>query len=122
MRRVIVAGSRHFNNYNYVSGVLDALIQEDDIIINGLAPGVDTLALWKSNKRGQKLEKFPADWDKYGRAAGPIRNEKMAKVATHLIAFWNGKSKGTKSMIDLAKKYNLDIKIIYYDKIKSKTS
>ena len=60
---------------------------------------------------------FPADWDKYGKGAGYIRNQEMAKYSEldgALIAFHNGKSKGTKSMIALAKKYNLLVRIVGY--------
>ena len=57
---------------------------------------------------------FPADWDKYGKAAGYKRNEEMARNADALIAFWDGKSRGTKHMIDLAKKYDLQARIVMY--------
>lgn len=46
------------------------------------------------------VKRFPADWDRHGRAAGPIRNCQMAQYADALIAIWDGKSRGTKNMID----------------------
>ena len=66
------------------------------------------------------LKKFPANWDLYGKRAGYIRNEQMAKYAMSdnsygvLIAFWDGKSRGIKHMIDLANKYGLEIHIVNY--------
>lgn len=65
-------------------------------------------------KEDLQLNTFPADWNKHGRAAGPIRNEEMAQYADALIAFWDGKSRGTKSMISLATEYSLKIKIHHY--------
>lgn len=55
------------------------------------------------------LKKFPAEWDKYYKAAGPIRNQKMAEYANALIAVWDGKSTGTKDMIERAKACGLKI-------------
>ncbi|MBR6510506.1 MAG: hypothetical protein IKT38_07870, partial [Clostridia bacterium] len=57
------------------------------------------------------VEKYLADWEKYGKSAGPIRNKQMAEVSDYVICFWDEKSKGTKSMIDYAKKLNKPIKI-----------
>lgn len=58
---------------------------------------------------------FKADWDKHGKAAGFKRNTEMAKYADALIAFWDGKSKGTKHMIDTAKSHNLKVRVIAYN-------
>lgn len=58
-----------------------------------------------------KLKLYPADWKKYGSSAGYIRNDEMAKYADCLIAFWDGKSKGTKHMIDLAVKRKIKVKL-----------
>ena len=66
------------------------------------------------------LSRFPADWDKYGKSAGYRRNVEMAKFAIEdqnkglLIAFWDGKSRGTKWMIDIAKRYGLDVEVVQY--------
>lgn len=62
-------------------------------------------------ENGFKVEKYPSEWNKYGRAAGPKRNEQMAQVADYVICFWDGKSHGTKSMINYAKQYGKKIKI-----------
>lgn len=123
MTRVIIAGSRYFNDYNKMLNTLDELgihlINTIDPIeiISGHAPGADTLGEKFAKYYGYPLKIFPADWDTYGRAAGPIRNEQMAKYAAEadrgmLIAFPIGSSKGTRNMIKLAKQYGLEIEVI----------
>lgn len=57
---------------------------------------------------------FPADWD-LGKRAGPIRNAQMAEKGTHLLAFWDGESNGTKNMISEAKKRNLEVRVVRFD-------
>jgi hypothetical protein len=57
---------------------------------------------------------FKADWDKHGKAAGPIRNQQMAQEADGLIAFWDGKSRGTKDMIQKALNYGLETHVYRY--------
>ena len=61
------------------------------------------------------MELFPADWKKYGKSAGYVRNSEMAEVAESLIAFWDGKSRGTKNMIDIAKNKGLKVRIVNYE-------
>lgn len=76
-------------------------------IVSGMARGVDSLACEVAAEKPRWFVKsFPANWDKYGKAAGPIRNEQMAKYADYLIAVWDGKSHGTKNMIEQMKKVN----------------
>ena len=64
------------------------------------------------------IKQFPADWDTHGRSAGYKRNIQMGHYGTHLLAFWDGKSKGTGSMIDIALRYGLWVKVIYFGKHK----
>ena len=78
-----------------------------------MAPGVDTLAVRWANYHGYPLKEFPADWNKYGKAAGYRRNVEMAEYADLLIAFWDGKSPGTKHMIDIMKSKGKHGKIVY---------
>ena len=123
MTRVIIAGSRQFNDYKLMLNTLDEfgvhLINTIDPveIISGHAPGADTLGEKFAKAYGYPLKIFPAEWNKYGKAAGPIRNEKMAKYASGadrgiLIAFPVGESRGTRNMIKLAEQYGLEIHII----------
>lgn len=114
MFRVIVAGSRSFDDYAILEETLDYLFQNitDNIqIVCGKARGADTLGEQYAHDRGYDIRYFPADWDHYGKSAGYRRNELMAQNADALVAFWDGESRGTKHMIDLAKKYHLKVRI-----------
>lgn len=115
--KVIIAGGRDFNDYKFLFEKCDNILsgQKDVEIVSGAARGADELGEKYAKEKGFKIKLFPADWDKYKKAAGYIRNKQMAEYADSLIAFWDGKSKGTKHMIDLAEKYNLNIRIIRYD-------
>jgi hypothetical protein len=68
-----------------------------------------------AKEEGFDLEIYPAQWDKYGKSAGFRRNEQMAKIADALIAFWDGKSHGTKHMIDIMNEKNLQVKVVEYE-------
>lgn len=115
--RIIVAGGRKFANYRLLAETVDSLFEyasEGAVIISGGAKGADRLGEIYASSRGFVVEKFPADWDKYGKSAGYRRNEQMAEVATHLVAFWDGESKGTGHMIDIAARKGLDVTVIIY--------
>lgn len=113
--KVIIAGSRNYNDYEKLEKVVDhilGLFKGDVIIISGCARGADTLGIEYAERNNLPVKLIPADWDKYGKSAGYLRNEEMAKEADALIAFWDGKSKGTKHMIDLAKEQGLGTSVI----------
>jgi hypothetical protein len=113
MNKLIIAGSRHFKDKQFIFSEIDKFINgEKFIIISGGTRGVDNIGEQYAKERGLSTVLVKPDWDKYGKAAGPIRNEQMAKFATHCILFWNGKSKGSKSMKNLAIKYNLVLREI----------
>ena len=116
IKRVVIAGCRDYNNYTeakeFIDFCLSDLIKENDIvIISGCASGADLIGERYAKENGLRVEKYPADWQAYGRSAGPRRNRQMAEASDFVICFWDGKSKGTKSMIDYAKKYSRPIKI-----------
>ena len=125
LNKIIIAGSRIINNYNLVEQSIKESGFKIDEIVCGMANGPDLLGKQYGIKNNIPIKEFPAQWDdltqkpciirygkwqnKYNACAGYIRNEEMAKYSTHLILIWDGKSKGSKSMLDLAKKYNLII-------------
>jgi len=120
--RVIIAGSRTFNDYALLMQTISdhfpvETTLSDIEIVSGTARGADQLGERFAHECNFICTRFPADWDKYGSSAGYRRNEQMAKYATHLIAFWDGESRGTKHMIDLATKYNLRVRIIDFQPI-----
>ena len=115
--KIIVAGSRCFNDYNKLSKVLDEYIGTKCgvKIISGGARGADLLGERYAIEHGIEVERHPAEWDKYGKFAGLKRNEDMARSVGEsgiLFAFWDGISRGTGAMIKYAKKYGLEIHII----------
>ena len=114
--KVIIAGSRSFTNYQFLYLRCSFFIgaHEDITIVSGTARGTDRLGERFAKAKGFRIERFPADWDKYGKRAGYVRNEIMAKHADCLIAFWDGKSKGTKHMIDLARKHGLKVRVVRF--------
>lgn len=117
--KVIIAGGRDFSNYELLQEKCDHLLRNKLLthnveIVSGCARGADALGIKYAEELKLNVLKFPADWEKFGKRAGYLRNEQMAEVADVLIAFWDGKSKGTKHMIDLADKYKLFVRIIHY--------
>lgn len=110
--KTIIAGSRSIKEYHIVAGIIDNLPWTITEVISGAAPGVDTVgANWAINRR-IPLISMPADWDTHGKAAGYIRNEKMAKEADACLIIWDGISKGSKHMIDIAVKQGLHLCVV----------
>lgn len=118
--KVIIASSRGFSNYKLLHEQCNKFLREkrkthNIIIISGGAHGADKLGEKYSQDEGFALEVFKANWDKYGKSAGFRRNEQMGEVADALIAFWDGKSHGTKHMIDIMNNKNLEVRVINYE-------
>ena len=108
IKKIVVAGCRDYTDYESAKPKLDEIIapiasEHTVVIISGDCRGADKLGERYALENGFRIERHPADWDRHGRAAGPIRNREMAKVADYVICFWDGKSRGTKTMIDYAK-------------------
>lgn len=107
--RVLVCGGRDYKNRTHLFNVLDAVHQEQPItvLIEGEAPGADQLAALWASSRGVELLPFPADWGRYGDAAGPIRNTQMLiEGRPELVVFFPGKN-GTADMVAKARKHKV---------------
>lgn len=118
--RVIIAGSRSFNNYELLKQKTDYLLSSVSVnheihIVCGGARGADELGAQYAREKGFIVDLFPADWDKYGKSAGYRRNVQMAENADAVIVFWDGKSRGSKHMIDTAKEKALPYRVIRYN-------
>ena len=129
--KVIVAGSRSFADFELMCQKLDRILQhQTDIeIVSGTANGADKLGEQYAKLRGYPVKLFPADWEDmsepgiakrrsdgavYNALAGHKRNEQMAKYADACVIFWDGKSKGSKDMYDLAGLHGLKRRIIEF--------
>ena len=116
MLKVVISGCRNYNNYKEAKEFLDDFFGKPEItgeitVISGACKGADMLGERYAAEMGYNIKRFPAEWTKYGRAAGPIRNEKMVDECDYLISFWDGKSKGTKDIIGCALKQGKPVKI-----------
>lgn len=109
--RTIVAGGRNVTDYRVVLNAMDIIGWTPTVIISGNANGVDKLGERWAKENVVVTEIFPANWDKYGKSAGYIRNDLMAKEAEALLLIWDGKSKGSGHMLMLAIKYKLKIMV-----------
>lgn len=123
--KLLICGSRNFTNFGLLSERLDEYLSSADLskveIVSGGARGTDSLAERYAKSRNIKLTVFPADWERYGRAAGFVRNDEMAKYCSGplntCIAFWNGESSGTRGMMKSALRQRMSVvKVMYNDK------
>ena len=122
--RIIVAGSRTFADYalldRKLTHILQRLTPDDTAIVSGLARGADLMGKRWAEEHGFDVLPFPANWYPRGksggldRRAGFIRNEEMAAIATHLIAFWDQKSHGTFNMIQEARARGLKVVVVRF--------
>jgi hypothetical protein len=112
---VLVCGSRDWSNQQSILQRLKAL-PADSTIIHGGCRGADILASIAANQLGYKVICFPAQWDLHGKSAGPKRNQQMIDEGNPelVIAFHENvdSSKGTKDMINRAKKHKIKYEII----------
>lgn len=130
--RVIVAGGRNFTDYNLLKSKLNHLLSNTKgyiEIVSGacntgkltwnredgtIVCGADGLGERYANEKKINVVYFAADWDKHGKAAGPIRNKMMAEYATHCVCFWDGISKGTMNMMEEATVAGIRLVVIRY--------
>lgn len=107
--KTIIAGSRDINSFTRVWAAIKASGFQVTEVVSGAARGVDTLGEIWAKEEGVPVRRFPAAWDKHGKSAGYVRNTEMAQYADALIAVWDGKSRGTMHMIDIARRLGLKV-------------
>jgi hypothetical protein len=104
--RLLICGDRDWSGGDVIREIIARF--QPDVIIEGEARGADTLARLAGENLGIEVLRFPADWDTYGKAAGPIRNSQMLREGKPdvIIGFhYNiNESKGTRDMLTRAKK------------------
>ena len=119
MLKVIIAGGRDFTDTQYAADSLVKLVEENMLpdtftVISGNARGADKVGEYLAKLWDLPLEIYPADWNQHGKSAGYIRNKQMADIADMLVAFWDGKSRGTAHMINTMKQQHKPVFVFYY--------
>lgn len=120
--KVIVAGGRDFDDKRMLYNVLDRMFIPQDFvlpehtleIVCGCAEGADYLGEHWAITNWAPVKYFPADWERYGKGAGMVRNREMAEYSDALVAFWDGESRGTSNMIQEALKHGLEVHVFPY--------
>lgn len=118
--KIVVFGGRDFTNRSWMLSCLvelqtEGIITPDVELLCGRARGADNTAYDLFKEVGANIHEFPADWEFYGKRAGFVRNKEMAALADVGLGFWDGKSKGTKHMIDEMKRLNKPLYVVRYD-------
>lgn len=129
--KTIIAGSREIRHSALIQIAVDLSGFEITELVCGMngkrnkdgkvISGVDLFAYEWAKEHGLPIAEFPADWTRYGRGAGPIRNKEMALFGECLIAIWDGKSTGTGGMIELAETYDLPVYVYRLDRYRMLT-
>ena len=122
--KLIIAGGRDFEDkvlatmeFNKFCAELNADLSKANPvteIVSGGARGADRVGEYVALLHRIPVKKFIPDWDGLGKKAGHVRNAEMGEYADALLAFWDGKSRGTKHMINYARKKGLKVKVVYY--------
>ena len=112
--RLAIIGSRDFDDYIMLEVYANMLWKDTQIVVSGGAKGADSLA--KKYAEEEKLEyiEFLSDWDGLGKRASFIRNQQIVDDCDMVLAFWDGKSKGTEHTISLAKRAKKPTFIVYF--------
>jgi YspA, cpYpsA-related SLOG family len=119
-QRILVCGSRTWSDFETLRTILDAEPDTDVVLIHGGARGVDRLAGEYARQRGWPVEVYPADWDRHGKAAGPIRNQRMLDEGrpTEVIALTDKplhESRGTADMVRRATRAGIQVFVFEMD-------
>ena len=114
--KIVIGGSRTYTDYKAFSEALDGVLTDipknEITILSGHCKVVDAMAERYAAEHKINLRVYPAEWSIYGRAAGPVRNRRMVENCDLVIAFWDGSSKGTRSLIDYAIKQGREVIVI----------
>ena len=114
--KIIIAGSRNITKEDFQVAVgKSQLLKSATTIISGTARGADQLGEEWAKEREIPIERYPADWAKYGKRAGYLRNRQMSQVSDGCLCIWDGKSPGTKLMMNISRESGLFLEIYYTD-------
>ncbi len=104
MAKIAVGGSRSIESYELVRSVLDCLLVPGDVVLSGNAPGADRLGEKYAQEHGLEYKIIPSEWEKHGLKATMMRNAVLLKAADCIILFWDGKSEGSKHMLEISRR------------------
>ena len=110
--KMAIVGSRTFNEYETLRATLEPYKDKITEIVSGGARGADTLGERWAKEHNKKITIFYPDWDTHGKAAGFIRNKDIVENSDGVVAFWDGKSKGTVHSMKLAEKLDKPLKVV----------
>lgn len=109
--KIAIVGSRAFKRLDLVRDYVNSL-PEDTVVISGGAAGVDIVAELAARKRKLSVQIFPADWKKFGKQAGFLRNHDIVTAADAVVAFWDGVSRGTAHTMHLAELAGKPVEVV----------
>jgi hypothetical protein len=112
--KIAIVGSRKYQRLELVREFVAGL-DSDDVVVSGHGGAVDLTAEECAMARGMETVIFPADWDRYGKSAGPRRNEQIARECNWMRAYWDGCSRGTESAIRKARELGKYVSIVFED-------
>lgn len=109
--RVAIVGSREYPSLDEVRQFVWEL-ERDTVVVSGGALGVDRAAVDEAKRLGMAYEVYLPDWGRHGRSAGAIRNREIVTKADEVVAFWDGKSRGTRITIEIAEAQCKPVRVI----------
>lgn len=116
--KLAIVGGRDFNDYNILTTWVDSIFYMQNtnlkFVVSGGAKGADSLAKKYTDEHIAEYIEYPAEWNKYGKSAGFIRNQTIVDNCDMVLAFWDGQSRGTADTIEKAKKAKKPTFIVYY--------
>lgn len=117
--KLLIAGSRKFEGWYLfeikMSEFIDLHGKPSEIVCGMCKTGADEMAAVWAGGNKTPVKEFPAEWKKYGKAAGPVRNKAMAVYCDRALIFWDAKSKGTANMIEELKKAKKSYTVVYFN-------
>ena len=113
--RTIIAGSRSLSpSVDDVERALLVMGVSPSVVLSGMAHGADRAGERWAAQRGVLVERYPPDWHRLGKRAGFVHNEEMARNAGALLAFWDGDSRGTRHMVECARRLALRVAVMRF--------
>ena len=117
--KLAIVGSRNYTDYETFKSAVSRVVEKEDIthVISGGASGVDKLAEKWAKDNNIQLIVFTANWKKYGKGAGPLRNTQIVEECDYMIAFPSKSGRGTQDSIRKAEKLKRLLSVFYIEEL-----